>query len=302
MNTAKYKFSPSYVNKTFDLILIDSLLVSILQRRTIGPLLRDYYVIRCCLSGKGTVHRNAESYSISAGDCYVCLPGDVITESACGSEPWILFTLTLVGIKTEAMFKSVGVSRDTCVCPWEDNQALIRFAQSAVMNEVCYTPSTPPEKELLCISQAYALFSLLMKEYRRSAPSSPLESSRDRYINEAVYYMEHNCDKKLQVQDIASHVGLNCCYFQRIFHEHTGMTPWEYIIRLRVSRACDLFASPNATNESVANSLGWEPSVLYRNFKRIVGSTPSQYRRELQAKSNAASGAFALPNPGGSKS
>lgn len=284
MTAENYKFSRSYINKTFDLILTDSLLVSILQGRVIGPLLRDYYVIRLCAAGQGTVFRNGKPYSIAAGDCYVCFPEDVISEANTGNEPWFLFTLVLNGIKTEAMFKSAGVTRETCMSPWKDNRALAEFSKSMVMEQVFYTPSTPPERELYCISQAYALFSVLTREYRRGTPSSPQESSRDRYINEAVYYMERNCDKKLQVQDIASYVGLNCCYFQRIFHEHTGMTPWEYIIRLRVSRACDLFASPNATNESVANSLGWEPSVLYRNFKRIVGSTPSQYRKNLQGK------------------
>ena len=58
------------------------------------------------------------------------------------------------------------------------------------------------------------------------------------------------------------------------------MPPQEYLTKLRMRKACELFSYPNATVSSVCNALNYEPSVFYRNFKRVVGKSPSEYRNQ----------------------
>lgn len=281
MRQGRYKVSITDVHKSYDLILLRSVISFIKPEACIGPLIRKYFVIRCCIAGHGRVFVNGKLYSVSAGDCYVCLPGDVITEEAVGENLWVL-SLLIYGIKAEALFKGVGITHDACLFPRNQNRALIDFAFQTVIEPVRYTASISPAEELTYISLGYSLFALLNREYRQNVPDQQSEPLRERYIHEAIYYMDLNYDKRLTVQDIAAHLGLNKSYFQRIFREDTGVTPWEYVINLRVSRACELLAYPHATIDSIANSLSWEPSVLHRNFKRIIGATPSQYRKELQ--------------------
>lgn len=281
MTNSNYKFSPAYINKTFDLIMDSAQSCALEPGSSIGPLLREYHVIRLCESGMGVIDINGTKRTIRQGDGYVCMIGDVATETAVGDSPWVLNYMCFTGIKAEAYFKTVGVTHENCCNPPIITRELFDFARDICQNPYNYFPTTSIEDELQFIANGYSLFSLLAREHRKTSPEERNINVRDKYINEAMTYIELNLNNNLKIEDIASHVGLNTCYFQRMFREHTGKTPWEHIIRMRVSRACDLFQSPNATNESVANSIGWEPSVLYRNFKRITGTTPSEYRKRI---------------------
>ena len=91
--------------------------------------------------------------------------------------------------------------------------------------------------------------------------------------------MECNLNRRLTVTEIAAHVGLHRSYFSGLFNQIVGMPPLKYLIQLRLNKACDLMRYPNATPLNVANSLGLDPSALFRYFKRNFGMTPSQYQR-----------------------
>ena len=99
------------------------------------------------------------------------------------------------------------------------------------------------------------------------------------YVNQALEYMEYNCNEKLTIADVAAHIGLTRSYFYTIFKAHTHMSPQQYLTKLRITKACELLSYPNSTVTSVANALGYDTSVFYRHFKEIIGYSPSEYKQ-----------------------
>ena len=77
-------------------------------------------------------------------------------------------------------------------------------------------------------------------------------------------------------------VGLPERSFMRRFTMATGMSPLEYVHRLRIEEAKQMLETADAPVEAVAAEVGYQDASFFgRLFRRRVGLTPAQYRRRF---------------------
>jgi AraC-like DNA-binding protein len=70
-------------------------------------------------------------------------------------------------------------------------------------------------------------------------------------------------------------------HFRRLFAEYMNMAPVEYINLVRVQMACENMKKANDSMNDIAIKSGFEStSTFNRNFKRIVGTTPYQWKKD----------------------
>jgi AraC-like DNA-binding protein len=99
-------------------------------------------------------------------------------------------------------------------------------------------------------------------------------------INNAVDYMRNHYDQPLGLSDIASAVHLSPFHFSRIFKGHTSTSPHEYLIRYRIDRSKRLLRDTDMSINEIALAVGFTNANNYiRDFKKLVGTTPSKFRR-----------------------
>ena len=68
----------------------------------------------------------------------------------------------------------------------------------------------------------------------------------------------------------------------RRFVKATGMRPSEYQQRLRISRAREMLEFSRTSIDEIAARIGYEDVGAFRRvFRKIVGLTPSDYRRKF---------------------
>lgn len=68
-------------------------------------------------------------------------------------------------------------------------------------------------------------------------------------------------------------------YYCRLFREHTGQTPSQFMARLRMHHAAKLLLRSDDTVKSISRTVGFDdPYHFYRVFKQIHGVAPRHFR------------------------
>jgi len=79
-----------------------------------------------------------------------------------------------------------------------------------------------------------------------------------------------------QLADIAA---LSPSGLHRTFLRHTRQTVSQYLIRLRIGRACALLSSTSQPIGQIAGLVGYDSLANFnRQFKALKGTTPTRYR------------------------
>lgn len=93
-------------------------------------------------------------------------------------------------------------------------------------------------------------------------------------------FIHANYTERLTMERLASLVYQSKFHFIRSFTQTVGVTPYQYILRLRIEQAKEQLARTRASVTEISYSLGFSsPSQLYRAFAKATGVTPEQYRK-----------------------
>lgn len=84
---------------------------------------------------------------------------------------------------------------------------------------------------------------------------------------------------ELSVSALASLCGISEAYFRRLFADKYGVSPKEYVIKLRMELAKTLLSSGDFSVSETAIQCGYaEPCHFSREFTRHVGVSPKAYK------------------------
>jgi AraC family transcriptional regulator len=90
-------------------------------------------------------------------------------------------------------------------------------------------------------------------------------------------------DTDLSLQALAIESGYSRVHFVRMFKAATGYSPHNYLLNLKLERARELLKNPSMSLIDIALDCGFSShSHMSRVFHKIVGITPSAYRRSLR--------------------
>jgi transcriptional regulator GlxA family with amidase domain len=89
--------------------------------------------------------------------------------------------------------------------------------------------------------------------------------------------------KPLTLEALARHASVSPRTFSRRFVEDAGYTPMEWVMRARIDAARELLELSARGVEQIAAEVGLGTGAnLRRHFQRLLGTTPSQYRRTFR--------------------
>jgi AraC family transcriptional regulator len=84
---------------------------------------------------------------------------------------------------------------------------------------------------------------------------------------------------------LASQFNYSVYHFIRIFEKHLGISPYQYIINLRLHKAVGLLLSTNKSITEIARATNFSSiGRLSSCFRRQYGMTPLQYRKSRVSK------------------
>lgn len=93
------------------------------------------------------------------------------------------------------------------------------------------------------------------------------------------HYMEEHHYRSLLLDDLAAKFALNKYQLSRLFKQHTGMSPLQYLISCRMETAKQLLATTETAVASISFRVGYKSATQFQAaFKKSVGTTPRLYR------------------------
>ncbi|MFO0552266.1 MAG: AraC family transcriptional regulator [Polyangiaceae bacterium] len=125
-----------------------------------------------------------------------------------------------------------------------------------------------------------ALTESVIIEMLRGAPSSASLApprSHDPRVALAIAHMHEAIAGPLSVDDLARAARMSRFHFSRLFREETGQAPYQYLLRLRISRAEALLRAGGSTVTEAALATGFTDfSRFASTFRKHTGKRPTE--------------------------
>lgn len=242
-------------------------------RESWGPGIKNQYKLHYVHSGKGYLLANHREYTITAGQIFACYPNEIVYYRADSDDPWKYSWVAFNGLNSEFYFERAGISKNNLVidCP---QKAVIEQAFDAILS----TEQSAANKDLSYMGNLYLILSSIVDK------SSLVKntSSAKEYIKEAIIYIKKHFEQPITISDISAYLSLDRKYFSKIFKKELQMSPLEYLINYRLTRACELMRTTNLSIAEIATTVGYDNQFSFsRVFKKYKGISPSDYRKLL---------------------
>lgn len=98
-------------------------------------------------------------------------------------------------------------------------------------------------------------------------------------VDRVVNYITQNFTQPITLADAAAQLNMGPVVFSRFFHRNTGHKFKDFLLRLRVSKACEILETTDVQVTNICYDVGFNNlSNFNRRFLAIKGMTPKAYR------------------------
>lgn len=134
-----------------------------------------------------------------------------------------------------------------------------------------------PSDHILVLKLKELLITLMDSDPKLAAYFSIISDSSGPSLEQI---MEKNFCFNLKLEDYAELCHCSLSTFKRDFQQHYQETPGKWLTKRRVHHAANLISNSNLTITQVAFESGFEDlSHFSRAFKKIMGASPSEYKK-----------------------
>jgi len=107
----------------------------------------------------------------------------------------------------------------------------------------------------------------------------PSPRIHDGDIGSITRFIRENIERTIAIEDLAEICRLSKFYFLKEFKKHTGITPYQYILKVKLERSKELLREPGIQIIDVAYKLGFSDQSHFANaFKKHFGYPPGAYK------------------------
>lgn len=237
-----------------------------------GPGVRDHFLIHYAINGKGQLKTADKIYTIEKGQGFLITPGEVTTYVADEKSPWEYFWVGFKGVDAQHLLKRCMLSSQSPVFTCSDTVKI-----KSHFTKMLSAFKQNKGREYAMLAYLYLFFSELSAQ---SILQNPQTSNVKVYLNSAVAYINDNYSYDINVTKLASHIGIDRTYLYRIFMDSISISPEQYLLKVRMTKAANLLKETDYPVLQVAYSTGYKDISHFSNiFKRFFGVSPSVYRK-----------------------
>ncbi|NOW05156.1 AraC family transcriptional regulator [Clostridium beijerinckii] len=253
---------------------------------TFGPTVKNHYLFHYVLSGEGTLYafnygknKAATNYSIKAHEGFLLAPNTMNIYEADKNNPWHYIWIEFDGLKVQSYLDEIGLSaKNPIFIPKEYTH------ENSIIENLMFLINNPYAPDSAILGHLYLFFYALLENssFNNTKKTSNLQEF---YVREALNYIAQNYNNNISVEDIAKWCNLDRSYFGKIFKNSMKTTPQEFLIKYRLSKACEMLKDDNVSIKEVSELTGYPNQFHFsRAFKEVYHMSPRQWRNQNKTK------------------
>ena len=237
--------------------------------RYIAP--RNVYVLHFLVKGCGKINGK----DVHSGEGFLLIPGEETLFQIDAMDPWEHYWIMFSGPEAEKLLHLGKVGTDSHIfrCDYFHR---VRADFDQILNNPSEIPEESLDVSLYLQSILYRLLS-----YHAVNKEDSVHHAFNPYVRAALTYIKYHYRDKITVEDIAEAAHITSRYLYKLFRMELGCSPQKVLIEHRVKCAEYLLISTGMKIGEIAWESGYSDIEQFSAaFRRIIGITPSQYRRK----------------------
>jgi AraC-like DNA-binding protein len=102
-----------------------------------------------------------------------------------------------------------------------------------------------------------------------------------------IAYINRHYTNRFSVPELAQRCAVSETVYRKRFRQLTGLSPVQYINRLKIEKACQMLRSDDISPSAISDFLNfYSLPYFYKVFRDYTGMTPNQYREQDGTKEN----------------
>lgn len=140
----------------------------------------------------------------------------------------------------------------------------------------------PVEQSIQLLSLLHKLSQTKLRKVLSSTDMRQYSTEPSKRLDAVLKYVSDNYASSIYLQDVADIACMTTNSFCRFFKKMTNKSFTQFLNEVRVRNATRLLLEDNLSVSQVCYMVGYNSVTnFYKQFKQIVGSTPSHYRRTI---------------------
>ena len=234
---------------------------------------RDDFEFECMefvAEGEGEVELNGKTFKLYPGTAFSYGPGIRHRIRNTGERPMVKYFLDCGGKHAKRQFAncSAGGGRQVQVGAIDEvaelYELLIRNAQTESR-----------QSDRIC---AYLVETLLHKITEQTIAGGRADARAWATYDRIRQHIQIHYLRLKTMTELADEVAVDPAYLSRVFKRFHHLTPYQYLMRMKMRHAAALLLNPQTLVKEVAEELAFsDPFHFSRSFKSVYGMSPEQF-------------------------
>lgn len=244
------------------------------------PHLHDTYVIAATEAGSASITCRGQTEVAYPSTIFLSNPREPQAASISGGGRWRYRAFYIADRAAAHLAAVLGLDELPSFITTRCTDAAVTGAILAVHRALEATAGEPTSATARLID---ALGSLLE---RYSAVRCPTIGASDDAVRRVIGVMRERSADRLRLEDLSASLGVSPFQLIALFKRTVGMTPYTYLIQVRLDEARRHLAAGRSIAHAAAASGFYDQSALTRHFKRSYGITPLQFMAAARPLAN----------------
>lgn len=234
---------------------------------------QNEYLMHYIADGEGIFRVRGEEYKLKRGNAFV-ISGDRGYYEASEKNPWSYMWVNFSGEIAKNFFKVIGVSRSDPIYLTNEPDAVLHSFEEFL--------NSGGKNRFFILGKFFELIGT-MTETNANKPEFDMQTTASEYINACKSFIKANYYRKITMDELSDCVGLEYSYLFRLFKAELGISPGNYVINYKLSKAASFLQSTQMNVSEASLAVGYTDRVAFtRLFTKKYGVSPQKYKMMIK--------------------